>query len=464
MAGLVALLKQLLHTVSVEERSKFLSVVYSEEAVVLTVFQQLTELEKTFVFKLLLIDRPIKEQLFAFWTVPPIHQSAIASLLAIGILTEQAADSSFDLHCNFRGILVKSIKSHCVEQNSFESSVWTLLNHEVTTTSSSPPILGETKWHSLLERTITASPLLAPDSDIDRVILRLGFGSNPTPPDAYRFVLADVTTQLWTLISEFILLIERQREAGGLTAVAEVLKVIAGVMLIANSGSSSSSSSSKTFALVSQNILVKRTVQFLQDLDCIRPLSEGNPFQKPVLALGSTAPALFHQAQSRQDLLIGAKLIVDSNMHVTAYTRSNLQVKLISLFCEVHRVMGPVLAGVLTRSSVQKAIDGGGVSSDNIIKFLSGNLHPKCGDKLPNNVSLQIRLWEADCPRNRLQIEPCVLLSWRGDRTEQANQAISQVRQLAESNKGLLFVKQDPDGRMYLGIKSSIAKIIFPRS
>lgn len=460
MAGLVALLKQLLHTVSLEERSKFLSVVYSEEAVVLTVFQQLTELEKTFVFKLMLIDRPIKEQLFAFWTVPPNHQSAIAGLLGIGVLTEQAADSSFDLHCNFREILVKSIKSNCVEQNSFESSVWTLYNHEITntTTSSSPPLLGETKWHSLLERTITASPLLASDSDIDRVILRLGFGSNPTPPDAYRFVLADVTTQLWTLISEFVLLIERQRESGGLTAVAEVLKVIAGVMLIA-------SSSSKTFALASQNILlVKRTVQFLQDLDCIRPLSEGNPFQKPLLALGSTAPALFHQAKSRQDLLIGAKLIVDSNMHVTAYTRSNLQVKLISLFCEVHRVMGPVLAGVLTRSSVQKAIDGGGVASDNIIKFLSGNLHPKCGDKLPNNVSLQIRLWEADCPRNRLQIEPCVLLSWRGDRTEQANQAISQVRQLAESNKGLLFVKQDPDGRMYLGIKSSIAKIIFPRS
>jgi hypothetical protein len=126
--------------------------------------------------------------------------------------------------------------------------------------------------------------------------------------------------------------------------------------------------------------------------------------------------------------------------------------------------MGHVLAGVLTRTSVQNAIDSGGVSSESIIQFLSGNLHPQCGDKLPTNVSLQIRLWEADCPRNRLNLEPCVLLSWRGDRTEQASRAISQVKQLAESSKGLLFTKQDPDGRMYLGIKASVAKNIFRQS
>ena len=296
---------------------------------------------------------------------------------------------------------------------------------------------------------------MASESDLDRVILRLGFGTYPTPPVAYRFILSDVSTQLWTFISEFVLLVERQRDAGGLAAVAEVLKVISAIMLVSNE---------TTLFLNSSNNTVKRTVQVLHDLDCIRSLAEGNPFQKPQMALGPTALALRHGSQqTQQDLLIGAKLIVDSNMHVTAYTRSNLQVKLISLFCEVHRVMGKVLAGILTRSSVQKAIDGGGVSSESIIKFLSSNLHPKCGDKLPTNVSLQIRLWETDCPRNRLKMEPCVLLSWRGDRTEQTNRAITQVKQLAESNKGLLFTKQDPDGRMYLGIKSSVAKIIFPQ-
>ena len=117
-----------------------------------------------------------------------------------------------------------------------------------------------------------------------------------------------------------------------------------------------------------------------------------------------------------------------------------------------------MVTGVLTRKSVQAAIDSGGVSSDSIIRFLGSNLHASCGGKIPTNVALQIKLWEADCPRNRLRIEPCVTLTWRGDRTEQASSAISQVKMLAEAQKGLLFYKQDPDGCVYLGIRSDIAK------
>lgn len=462
MAGLISLLKQLINAVAVDERSSFLSVIYSEESVVLTVLQQLGELEKSFVFKLLLVDRPIKEQLFSFWTCPLVNfQASLGNLVSIGLLRQHVESQSFDLHPDFRRVLLESIITTQKNDNhsrGINSSVWTLI---IQDKPFNVPTVDETKWHALLERTITASTLIGSDSDIDRVILRLGFGATPTPPVAFRFVLADVNNQLWTLLSEFILLIERQRDYGGLTAVAEVIKVIAGVMVVVSLQNDSRKS---LISVTSQNTLVKRTVQFLQDLDCIRSLSDGNPFQQTSFTVGPTSPALFQQSKARQDLLLGAKLILDSNMHVTAYTRSNLQVKLISLFCEVHRVMGHVLAGVLTRTSVQNAIDSGGVSSESIIQFLSGNLHPQCGDKLPTNVSLQIRLWEADCPRNRLNLEPCVLLSWRGDRTEQASRAISQVKQLAESSKGLLFTKQDPDGRMYLGIKASVAKNIFPQS
>jgi hypothetical protein len=193
-------------------------------------------------------------------------------------------------------------------------------------------------------------------------------------------------------------------------------------------------------------------------MDTIRSPTETNPFQKPLHWLGPAASAL-HQS-SREDLLLGAQLVVDSNMHVTAYTRSNLQKQLVAMFCEVHRQIGTVLAGVLTRKSVQSAIDSGGVSSDSIIKFLSSNLHPSCGTKLPTNVALQIRLWEADCPRNRMRIEPCVTVTWRADRTEQASSAIAQLRTLADANKGLLFYRQDPDGRVHIGLKSEVAKSI----
>ena len=453
VVGLVSLLKSLLHAVVDPERSDFLSVVYSDECVVVSVFKLLPELDKSFVLKLLLLDRPIKEQLLAFWTVPPLpglrplYEPALKNMVELGILVQLnlGSESSYDLNPQFRTSLIGSLKQWSAKAGSTESGLWTSAMDHISESNAKPAASGsETKWHHLLDRIISSSTSDTGDRDIDKVILRLGFGTVPTPPNAYRFVLSDVSTQLWVLIAEFVSIVERQRDLGGLPAVADVIRVIAGVV----------ESKDRLIKLLHRSTpVVLRTVTFLQDLDCIRPVGGG------VYSLGPTAVALNARTDAAtEDLLLGAQLIVDSNMHVTAYTRSGLQIKLISLFCQVHRVLGNVLVGVLTRVSVQKAIDGGGVSSDSIIRFLSGNLHSSCGTSIPPNVANQIRLWEADCPRNRLKVEPCIVFSWRGDRTEQASRAIAQVRQLAESGRGLLFVKTDPDGRIFLGVKSEVAK------
>lgn len=460
MSGLLPFLKEFIsqqRIVSDTGAEAVLSQLYSDEAVVSTVFQQLGDIEKSFVMRTLLLDRPIKEQLCAFWTVSPaaginpksIYEPSLKSLQRLGIFVEHktGSESSFDLHPGFRSCLIACI-NRVPEAPS--SSVWTVTSVSTDQRQSAPSV-GETKWHTLLERVITPSTQAPSGSDVESVILRLGFNASPPPPNAYKFILSDVTEQLWILLSEFISAIEK-REEGGASKAVEIIQTVCGLMVIPKQ------SSFDLRANVSP--LIRRAVQFLDEVDCVRSPEPSNPFQKPEYAFGPTASAL-HHSDSSQDLLIGAKLIVDSNMHVTAYTRSTLQVKLIALFCQVHRLLGTVLTGVLTRASVQSAIDSGGVNSDSIIRFLSSNLHPACGGKLPLNVANQIRLWEADCPRKRLRLDPCVTLTWRGDRTEQANSAIAQIKQLADSNRGLLFVKKDPDGRVYMGIKTSAFKSIF---
>lgn len=449
-------------SISDSDRSSFLLDIFSDECVVTNVFQQLGDMEKTYIFRMIYLDRPLKEQVFKFWSVPPpvglnpkqIYEPPLQNLVSLGILQNLGGtgdDVSYDMHPGFRGCIQSTISRPRSEP---KSSVLNFL-----TAPSRISAGDETKWHTLLERIISASQAQTEAlSDMDRVILRLGFGTDPRPPASYRFVLADVHTQLWTLLNEFAVFLERERM--GLSGIAEMIRTIAGLM------TGLTRSSSTTLQIDHKaGQLVKRTILFLSEMDCVRNPSGDVPFQKPQSWLGPTAAAL-HSSKAligREDLLLGSRLVVDSNMHVSAYTRSQLQRQLIGMFCEMHRRIGNVVTGVLTRKSVQTAIDSGGVSSDSIVRFLSANLHPSCGGKIPTNVALQIKLWESDCPRNRLRVDPCVTFTWRGDRSEQASSAIAQIKMIAEAQKGLLFLKQDADGCVHIGIRADIAKSLLTR-
>ena len=458
--GLLSLLRSLQTAVDQAERSTFLSSIFTDESVVTTVFRLLPEIEKNLILKIVLLDRPITDQLFSFWAAAKsTFDTSIVNLTSIGVIVKHEP-SSFDLHPDFRASLVASIAraaksddmhtapASCIwDQSPVERSIFGGYKKNI-----SAPSVGETKWHSLLDRMISSAPTSSSERDIDKVIQRLGFGTVPTPPYAFKFVLADTSAQLWTLISEFVTVVER----GTLSVVADVIKVICGVISYIEIFALSSKNPF-SLSLKSTSSVVVRCVLFLEDLDVIRRNgADGYSLGTVAAALNPISAA--GDTPAGEQLLVGAKLIVDSNMHVTAYTRSNLQVKLISLFCQVQRIMGSVLVGSLTRSSVQKAIDQGGVSADSIIRFLSSNLHPVCAGKIPPNVSNQIRLWEQDCPRNRLKLEPCVCFSWRGDRSDQATTAMRTVKQLAEAHKGLLFVKPEPDGRVAIGVREDVAR------
>jgi hypothetical protein len=465
------LVQSLLVGIEGEERSSFLTSVFSDVNVVGILFRSLGALEKAFVLRMLLLDRSVKGSLLAHWTVlpKPSVDQLIARLVGVGVLVSISSSDgpSYDLHANFRTTLLHRINAGGeISEDKFPPSVilGEAPRYFFASAAKQSMSLGEdSKWYHLLDRIISPVSSATTGRDIEKIISRLGFGQIPPPPAAFSFVLGTTGSQLWILIAEYVSMIEKIRSGGGLTGAAVALRIIAGIMDIetrskVNPSMASSSHTIQVGHIFSTDQVAIRTLAFLEDLDVVRVASGGQ------YTLGPTADALVQGGEVVSDtasvstsLLVGAQLLVDSNMHITAYTKSALQIKLIGLFCHVQRIIGKVLMGVLTRESVQRAIDGG-VTADTIIKFLSSNTHPGMAVMgIPSNVAMQIRLWEADCPRVRLRMDPAVVLSWRNDRTETLNKHIVQIRQIAESHQALLFVKEEPNGGIHLGIKAEVA-------
>ncbi|CBZ54742.1 hypothetical protein NCLIV_051680 [Neospora caninum Liverpool] len=110
-----------------------------------------------------------------------------------------------------------------------------------------------------------------------------------------------------------------------------------------------------------------------------------------------------------------AGMLVQSNFKVYVYTASALQLSVLSHLCELQARMPNLIVGILTRASVLAAYKSG-ITADQIIRFLEAHAHPVVLERklrtnaplLPENVTIQLRMWEAE--RMRLSLYPAVLL------------------------------------------------------
>ena len=127
-------------------------------------------------------------------------------------------------------------------------------------------------------------------------------------------------------------------------------------------------------------------------------------------------------------------LVVETNYRVYAYTESQLQVALLSLFTDVKSRFPDFTVGTLSRESVQQAL-ACGISASQIIDFLRTRAHPQMLSNnpiIPPTITDQIKLWEME--RERLRYTEGVLY----------NQFLAQsdfemLRKYAEEKKHLLW-------------------------
>ena len=109
-------------------------------------------------------------------------------------------------------------------------------------------------------------------------------------------------------------------------------------------------------------------------------------------------------------------IIVETNYRLYAYTNSPLRMHILSLFSELGHRFPNMVAGRLTKKTVQRAI-GRGVTAEQIISYLTAHAHPVMGTRshssnptpsnhgqqsqasLPPTVVDQIRLWQLEGDR-----------------------------------------------------------------
>ncbi|KAL0945453.1 hypothetical protein HGRIS_000943 [Hohenbuehelia grisea] len=98
-------------------------------------------------------------------------------------------------------------------------------------------------------------------------------------------------------------------------------------------------------------------------------------------------------------------IVLETNYRLYAYTDNPLQTAVLNLFVTLKYRFPNLVVGTITRESVKKALQNG-ITSDQIISYLSAHAHPqmrKNNPLLPVTVQDQIRLWELE--KNRLKSE-----------------------------------------------------------
>lgn len=95
-------------------------------------------------------------------------------------------------------------------------------------------------------------------------------------------------------------------------------------------------------------------------------------------------------------------IVVETNYRIYAYTSSQLQIAILQLFTRLSTRYPNMVSGKITRESIRRAV-GMGITSQQIISFLSTHAHPQMLKKsstiLPPTVVDQIRLWQIEGER-----------------------------------------------------------------
>ncbi|KAI1268049.1 transcription factor Tfb2 [Xylariaceae sp. FL1019] len=101
-----------------------------------------------------------------------------------------------------------------------------------------------------------------------------------------------------------------------------------------------------------------------------------------------------------------SSIIMETNFRMYAYVSSPLQIAVLALFCDLKFRFKGLVSGILTRSSVSRAVEMG-ITSDQIISYLGTHAHEQMHRQaasahkplLPPVVVDQIRLWQLDTER-----------------------------------------------------------------
>lgn len=192
----------------------------------------------------------------------------------------------------------------------------------------------------------------------------------------FQFLLQDVKTQIWTILSEFILSSNDPVEA---------LSFIFQCSLLNLGG---------CYSHVNYSSLKMDALKLLSELGAVRLDAE---FYYPTHISTCLLSESIQLGKEHE-----GSLILETNYKMYCYTKVPLEIDIIGLFSTIKGKFANMVYCVITQSSMMNAFSKG-ITSDQIVLYLERNAHSLMRSRfpvIPSTVIDQIKLWERD--RNRI--------------------------------------------------------------
>ncbi|KAJ3134019.1 RNA polymerase II transcription factor B 52 kDa subunit [Geranomyces variabilis] len=212
----------------------------------------------------------------------------------------------------------------------------------------------------------------------------------------FQFLLLDVNVQVWSLLLQYLGLAERQLNMD-IVQVLNFLFQIGSLEL------------GQAYSVEPLTDTQRRVMEDLKYFGIFyQRTKKSRKFYPTRMATSLTSGSM---VSSRKPEDSQGYIIVETNFRMYAYTDSPLQIAILSLFVSLQARFQNMVTGLITRDAIREALTKG-ITSDQIITYLTAHAHPELKKQspiLPQTVIDQIRLWEME--RNRLRLSGAWLYS-----------------------------------------------------
>ncbi|KAL3289193.1 hypothetical protein HHI36_003628 [Cryptolaemus montrouzieri] len=381
---------------------------YNHPTICLAVYRELPELARQYVIRILFVEQPVPQAVVASWGSQAFSKEHV---YVSKVLSELSVWQEASIPGGLLGwILSPTFKKNLKITLLGGGKPWSMSSALDTDNKARDVAFLDSysleRWECVLHYMVGSQQQEGISADAVRILLHAGLmkrdeedGSPVITRQGFQFLLLDRHAQVWHFILQYLDTVEQR----GLDLV-ECLTFLFQL---------SFSTLGKDYSTegMSQGLLV--FLQHLREFGLVyQRKRKAGRFYPTRLAINITSSAANKSAPVLDDDTHKGYIVVETNYRVYAYTDSNLQVALISLFTELMYRFPNLVVGVITRESVRQALRGG-ITADQIIGYLKQHAHEQMlqdsRNPLPPTVVDQIKLWELE--RNRLTYQEGVLYS-----------------------------------------------------
>ncbi|XP_062096683.1 general transcription and DNA repair factor IIH subunit TFB2 isoform X1 [Humulus lupulus] len=371
---------------------------YANAFICEAILRSLPPLAKKYALQMLCIEAPVSAKSMEEWVLSDgasKHKVAIDRLLQLRVLTETAdrkREITYRLNPVFQSNLQKLLINGEVLPR--EPMPTNLIGRHPS--SEELNAFAVEQWECFLLQLINSSQADRPSnisSSTMKVFQRglLSQRDKEAPrltESGFQFLLMDTNAQLWYIIREYISNSE-ERDIDPAELISFLLEL-------------SFHATGEAYNINSLTDVQRETVKDLADLGLVK-LQQGRKDSWFIpTKLATNLSISLTDSSSRKEGFV----VVETNFRLYAYSTSKLHCEILRLFSRVEYQLPNLIVGAITKESLYNAFDNG-ITADQIISFLQQNAHPRVAEKLPSvpeNVTDQIRLWEADL--NRIEATP----------------------------------------------------------